>query len=148
MTIETIEIGGANYTVEGTNFPRQWVVNGRIVGGADTATDAVAVMLAADTRQENPAEQQEALLSSYSAAIQNHMDATARLRQYDGIQTAITYRNDPNPQFAAEGEALFIWRSAVWTYSTAELEKVMAGERSQPSVEEFVAELPAFEWPV
>ncbi|MDW9451929.1 hypothetical protein GOA58_30785 [Sinorhizobium meliloti] len=31
----------------------------------------------------------------------------------------------------------------MWTYSTAELVKVLAGERPQPSVEEFMAELPA-----
>ncbi len=85
--------------------------------------------------------------ADYSNAIQAHLDAKARERQYDGIQTAITYRDDPNPQFAAEGEALFAWRSAVWTYSTSELKKVMAGEREQPSVAEFIAELPAFIWP-
>lgn len=85
--------------------------------------------------------------ADYSVAIQAHLDATARERQYDGIQTAITYRDDPNPQFAAEGEALFVWRSVVWTYSTAELARVMAGERGQPSVAEFIAELPAFVWP-
>jgi hypothetical protein len=86
--------------------------------------------------------------ADYSVAIQLHLDAKARERQYDGIQTAITYRDDPNQQFAAEGEALFAWRSAVWTYSTAELQKVMAGERTQPGVAEFIAELPTFIWPV
>lgn len=86
-------------------------------------------------------------VDDYTRAIQARLDAKARERQYDGIQTAITYRDDPNPQFAAEGEALFAWRSAVWTYSTAELAKVTAGERAQPSVEAFIAELPAFEWP-
>jgi hypothetical protein len=35
------------------------------------------------------------------------LDATARDHQYDGVQTAITYRGDPNPQFSAEGDALF-----------------------------------------
>lgn len=87
------------------------------------------------------------LESHYSSAIQSHLDATARERRYDGIQTAITYRNDPNPQFSAEGDALFEWRSAVWTHSTTELDKVKSGERDIPSVEDFIAELPAFEWP-
>ncbi|WP_373365131.1 hypothetical protein [Sinorhizobium medicae] len=59
-----------------------------------------------------------------------HLDAKARERQYDVIQTAIAYRGDPNPQFSAKGEALFAWRS-VWTYSTAELVKVLAGERER-----------------
>ncbi|RVJ51273.1 hypothetical protein CN166_28045 [Sinorhizobium medicae] len=99
------------------------------------------------TAEQKAAEARAALQAQYSAAIQAHLDAKARERQYDGIQTAITYRGDPNPQFAAEAEALFAWRSAVWTYSTAELVKVLAGERPQPSVEDFMAELPVFEWP-
>lgn len=99
------------------------------------------------TAEQKAEEARAALQAQYSAAIQAHLDATARERQYDGIQTAITYRNDPNPRFAAEGEAMFNWRSAVWTYSTAELAKVLAGERVEPSVEEFLAELPVFVWP-
>ncbi|MDX0563286.1 hypothetical protein [Sinorhizobium medicae] len=99
------------------------------------------------TAEQKASEARAALQSQYSAAIQAHLDAKARERQYDGIQTAITYRGDPNPQFSAEGEALFAWRSAVWTYSAGELTKVLVGERSQPSVEEFISELPAFTWP-
>lgn len=97
--------------------------------------------------EQKAAEAHASLQSAYTAAIQAHLDATARERQYDGIQTAITYRDDPNSQFSAEGHALFIWRSAVWTYSTAELAKVLAGERERPSVEALIAELPEFVWP-
>jgi hypothetical protein len=50
------------------------------------------------------------LLADYSAAIQSHLYATAQVRQYDDILSEITYRNDPNPVFAAEAEALFAWR--------------------------------------
>lgn len=83
----------------------------------------------------------------FTAAIQAHLDATANHGQYDGIQTAITYRDDPNPRYAAEGLALFNWRSAVWTYATAELDKVTTGQREIPTVDEFIAELPSFDWP-
>lgn len=83
----------------------------------------------------------------YAKAIQQHMNGKAAERRYDSIQTAVTYRDDPNPQFAAEGQALFDWRSEVWTYATAELEKVRTGQRSQPTVAEFLAELPKFTWP-
>ncbi|MCR6502610.1 hypothetical protein MUO32_26640 [Shinella sp. CPCC 101442] len=93
------------------------------------------------------AEAESALLSRYSGAIQAHLDGKARERHYDGIQTAITYRDDPNPLFAAEGAALFSWRSAVWTYATAELSKVTAGERDVPPVDAFLGELPEFQWP-
>lgn len=86
-------------------------------------------------------------IGDFSRAIDRHLDATAAERQYDSIQTAVTYRDDPNPQFAAEGEALFTWRSEVWTYATAELAKVEAGERPVPTVEAFIGELPAMAWP-
>ncbi|KSV72954.1 hypothetical protein N182_28940 [Sinorhizobium sp. GL2] len=89
--------------------------------------------------------------ADYSLAIQMFLDGKARERQYDGIHTAIGYRDDPNPNFAAEALELFIWRSAVWTYSSAELAKVTAGERPQPTVAEFMTELEAacpFVWPM
>lgn len=89
-------------------------------------------------------------LADYSDALQMMLDAKAGERQYDSIQTGISYRGDPNAQFAAEGNALFDWRSAVWTYATEQLGKVQSGERAQPSVEHFIAEVAAacpFAWP-
>lgn len=83
----------------------------------------------------------------YSSAIRLHLDRKAGERGYDSIHTAIGYRGDPNAQFAAEAEALFAWRSEVWTYATAELAKVMSGQREQPTLEALIAELPAFSWP-
>lgn len=86
-------------------------------------------------------------LSAFRYAIQNHLDETAQSRQYDSILTAISYRDCSNPQYAAEGQALHAWRSAVWTYATTELEKVVAGLRPVPTVESFIAELPPVSWP-
>lgn len=84
----------------------------------------------------------------FTNAIQAHLDITARGRNYDSIQSAITYRGDPNPQFAAEADALFEWRSAVWTYAMEQLAAVEAGEREVPeTAEAFIEQLPPFEWP-
>ncbi|MBN7804921.1 hypothetical protein JZX86_06020 [Agrobacterium rosae] len=99
------------------------------------------------TAEQKAAEHRAALEAQFSGAIQSHLDATARQRRYDSIHTAISYRDDANPVFASEAAVLFAWRSAVWTYSTAELDKVMAGERDIPTIEEFVAELPEIVWP-
>lgn len=99
------------------------------------------------TAEQKAAEQRAALEAMFSSAIQTHLDTTASQRRYDSIHTAISYRDDPNPVFASEAAALFAWRSAVWTYSTAELDKVMAGERDIPTVDAFLAELPAIVWP-
>ena len=99
------------------------------------------------TAEQKQAAARADLQEQFTAAIQAHLDAKARERQYDGIQTATTYRDDPNPAFAAEGQALFAWRSAVWTYATAELVKVKNGERDIPPISAFLGELPAFIWP-
>lgn len=82
-------------------------------------------------------------LADYEAAIRDHLDDAARARGYDGILSAITYRDDPNPSYAAEGAAFFVWRSAVWTYAYGQMAAVQAGERVQPTVDELLCELPA-----
>lgn len=97
------------------------------------------------TAEDMAASARAAVLALYSAAIQAHLDARARERQYDSIQTAVSYRDDPNPVFAAEGAALFNWRSAVWTAATAMLDGM--GESSPPTIETVIAALPPFEWP-
>ncbi|PRD42143.1 hypothetical protein C5748_18520 [Phyllobacterium phragmitis] len=99
------------------------------------------------TTEDKAAAQLASLQATYSATIQAHLDAMARERDYDDIERATTYRGDKNPLYAAEGQALFDWRSDVWTYATAELEKVKAGSREIPTVDAFLLELPVFEWP-
>lgn len=88
--------------------------------------------------------------ADYSRALRIMLDAKAQERQYDGILTAVTYLDDPNPAYAAEAAALKAWRSAVWTYSLAALANVQAGTRDAPTVEDFLAEVTAacpFSWP-
>lgn len=84
----------------------------------------------------------------YRAAIAAHLDAVVQARGYDSIYTAASYRDDPiNPDYAAEGAAAFHFRTEVWTYANAEMKKVELGQRAQPTVDEFLCELPAIAWP-
>lgn len=80
-------------------------------------------------------------------ALQEKMDATARSFNYDSLATAITYRGDPNPKFAAEAEAFFQWRSAVWTTAYAVLDDVKAGKRPFPTIDEAISMMPALNLP-
>lgn len=82
----------------------------------------------------------------YVEAIQALLDEKAKERGYDNIFTAISYLDDENEKYAGEAAALKSWRSAVWTYSNAELDKVMTGMRDQPTLESFIDELPNFSW--
>lgn len=99
------------------------------------------------TAEQKRAAERARIETEYSAAIQAHMDAFARSHKYDSIHTGATYAGDPDPKFAAEGAAMRDWRSAVWVYSAAELNKVLTGQRPRPTVDEILAELPQINWP-
>lgn len=83
----------------------------------------------------------------YMGAVQRVLDAKAQERFYDNIATAASYAGDPDATFNAEGTALRAWRSAVWRYCYQQLDMVKQGEILQPTIDEFVASLPAFSWP-
>lgn len=84
----------------------------------------------------------EAIIRAVTVTIQARMDAAARDRGYDDLKTAITYRGDPNPKFAAEAEAFFVWRSAVWTKAYAVL-----ATGAIPTLPEAIALMPLLELP-
>jgi hypothetical protein len=64
----------------------------------------------------------------------------------DGV-TLASYVASTNPQWAAEAQAFVAWRDAVWAYSYTELAKVQAGQREQPTVEDFLTEIDQIVWP-
>lgn len=78
--------------------------------------------------------------------IQTHLDKEAKKWGYDTIYTAIGYRGDPNIEFNQEAEMFFKWRSAVWTYTNIEMDKVKAGNRDMPTIDDDItSELPKIE---
>lgn len=86
------------------------------------------------------------LMEQFRSAIQSHVDATAASRRYDNGVSLASYVASSNPEWAAEAQAFVAWRDAVWAYAYGELDKVLAGEREQPGVEDFIAELPVIGW--
>lgn len=86
------------------------------------------------------------LTSIYEQAVQAKLDGAARDRGYDSISTAISYAEEPAvAKFQNDGKVLRAWRSSVWEYAYAQLAAVKAGEREQPTVDEFLGELPVLE---
>lgn len=83
----------------------------------------------------------------YERAIQRRVDHTAAQRRYSDGASCASYTVSTNPVWAAEAQGFIAWRDAVWAHAYAEMAKVEAGQRAQPSVEEFLAELPAIIWP-
>jgi phage terminase Nu1 subunit (DNA packaging protein) len=86
-------------------------------------------------------------VTDYTAAITAMMDGKAREQRYDSAVSISTYTSSTNPVWQAEAQAFVDWRDAVWTYSYAELDKVLAGSRAQPTIDEFLTELPPLVWP-
>lgn len=85
-------------------------------------------------------------IEEYRTAIQSLIDAKAQEKDYDSGATLASYVNSTIQQWSAEATAFVAWRDAVWAYALAELDKVQSGEREQPTIEAFLAELPDLEW--
>lgn len=86
--------------------------------------------------------------ADYQGAVQALLDDKAKERKYDGILSLCTYVTSTNPGFAAEGQAGVAWRDASWAKCYEVLTAVGAGTRTQPTVAELLAELPAMAWPI
>ena len=89
----------------------------------------------------------EQVIASYTAAVQQHLDDTAKQRGYDGILSACTYATSTNAKFSAEGQAAVAWRDAVWATCYATLAAVESGAAVMPTIDELMAVLPAIIWP-
>lgn len=95
---------------------------------------------------EPPPLSAEEIIARLTAAIQKHLDDTARTRGYDGILSACSYATDINPPFAAEAQACVNWRSAVWSFSYGYMAEVQLGQHPIPTAEELISMLPEIVW--
>lgn len=112
--------------------------------GRELHADALAGTLGAIAAADPPP---ALTAANFTAAVQAHLDATARTRNYDGILSACSYATSTNLPFSVEGQACVAWRDAVWLYCYQQLALVQAGTRSIPaSTAAFIAELPAISW--
>jgi hypothetical protein len=84
--------------------------------------------------------------TTFAAAIQAHIDATAKARGYaDGVACA-SYVASTVPAWADEARLFIAWRDAVWVYAYQQLAAVQTGARPMPDVATIIGELPAIGW--
>lgn len=133
-------------------------VDGTYIGafdGAEPPAGSIEVPFAPETSAHvwhgagyaMPSPTPEQIISALTAAVQTHLDATARTRNYDGILSLCSYAASTSPVFGPEGLAGVAWRDAVWASCYAILAEVQAGNRTVPTAAELLAELPAMVWP-
>lgn len=84
--------------------------------------------------------------AALAAAVQAHVQATARARGYDSAEACASYVASTVPAWVAEATAFVAWRDAVWTQALERLAAVEAGESSIPTAEALIASLPAIDW--
>ena len=91
----------------------------------------------------------EEIQQQMTDAVQQALDAFAQTRGYDGIMSACSYSNSTDAQFKLEADCCIQLRDTTWRMGYAILAEVKAGNRSVPSVEELIAELPvgSAKWP-
>lgn len=99
------------------------------------------------TAEMKAAEALATTTAAYQSAIQSHVDAAAVSRRYNDGNALAGYVASTIPSWAAEAQAFVAWRDTVWLHAYTELDKVLTGQRPQPTVEEFLAELPVIAWP-
>jgi hypothetical protein len=83
---------------------------------------------------------------AFSTAIDAHIEATARARDYASAVSAASYVTSTNPTWAAEAAAFVAWRDAVWAAVYGALGAWQAGGEA-PTIEGLIASLPAMVWP-
>lgn len=137
-----------------------WLEQVRVIAVPSDATD-ISIRDLADVPQDTPHEALRPDLSvddavvtaltveQFRIAIQMHVDGIAKSRDYNDGVTLASYDtiSQPCAEWRADAAAFVTWRTAVWLYTYAELDKAKSGERPIPTVEAFLAELPAMTWP-
>jgi len=99
------------------------------------------------TNPPEPPKTKEQAIAEFKEATQNRLDNFARTRDYDSILSACTYASSTNSKYAAEGQYAVQARDATWTAYYGIVNDIMSDTRPIPTMEEFLSELPALEWP-
>lgn len=89
---------------------------------------------------------QDALIGTYTSAMDRLFDETAQQKNYDNRVTATLRAGYPGP-FQAEGIAFGTWMDTCYAMGYQIMAEVLAGQRPMPTVDEFLALLPTMEWP-
>jgi len=96
--------------------------------------------------QEEQEAKAKALMDSYSAAVQNLLDSTAKEKGYDNIISMTSYVNSGNAKWANEAAAAITWRDACWNESLVQMGNYLS-TGNKPSMEDFIAAMPTPVWP-
>lgn len=139
------EIHGNNIPADAVEITKELhaaLINGQSEGKRIVADEAGRPVLA-----DPPPPNTEQTIAQYTAGVQQHLDAFARTRNYDGILSAATYATSQVPKFKDEGQYAVEARDATWAKCYEIINDVKSGNREMPTIDELIAELPVLQWP-
>lgn len=87
-------------------------------------------------------------VDDYKVAIQAHIDAVARAKDYDNGVSLAGYKGSSVEAYAADAEAFTAWRDPLWPAVFSLLAGVQSGTIQQPSIAGLIGMLPDPPWPI
>lgn len=88
---------------------------------------------------------QAQVIASFMKAMEKHYDACAHRKNYDNRTTCALRAGYAGP-FQAEGTTFAIWMDTCNVYGYQQVAAVLAGQRTMPTIEQLVSELPTAPW--
>lgn len=85
-------------------------------------------------------------IAEYDAVLTNYLDSVAQQKKYDNRITCALRAGYAGP-FQVEGTTFASWMDQCNYQAYQLLDQVIAGIIPEPTIEEFIASLPAFTWP-
>lgn len=131
--------------VHGDQIPGDAVLVSNEQRAAILSAQAAGQIIGLDLQPQDPSPPSpEEVRDQVARAVDAKLDALARSWRYRDYISARSYRDDPNPRFAAEAAVLIAHGSACWTVLDNLEASVLAGTTQMPAtVGEVLALLPA-----
>ena len=86
------------------------------------------------------------IIAAMERVIESYMDAIAQGRRWDNRWTYVARSGYPNA-WQSEAAAYGQWMDACWAYAFQVQTDAQASNRTVPTAEELIAELPTMVWP-
>lgn len=81
------------------------------------------------------------------AQLSVYIDQVSNQRLYDNAVSCASYINSSITQWVNEATTFIAWRDNVFTYMIAQIALMQSDDRSVPTFDEFITELPSIIWP-
>ena len=110
---------------------------------SDYTNDEGVVVTKAEQEAEYLAKKMQDKAKSAEQAVQTHINTTVKDLGYDDENSIAKYLVADNP-FYTECKAISLWIGSVWVYLHTVQADVLASNRTEPTIEELIEELPKY----